>query len=79
MKRKRFLDTYNKYYDENNKIFSMDDCFNVEYIRKELIDGLKKKGYSQEKINEFIKICDTAYDDYKIPYPTIDEMLKDAK
>lgn len=64
---------------DNNKIFSMGDCFNVKYIRKNLIEELKKQGYSQEKINELIKICDIAYNNYKIPYPTIDELLKDAK
>lgn len=60
-------------------MFSIDDCFNVEYIRNELIEELKKQRYSQEKIDEIIKICDTAYNDYKIPYPTIEELLKDAK
>jgi len=59
-------------------MFSIDDCFNVEHIRNELIEELKKR-YSQEKIDEIIKICDTAYNDYKIPYPTIEELLKDAK
>lgn len=60
-------------------MFSIDDCFNVEYIRNELIEELKKQRYSQEKIDEIIKICDIAYNDYKIPYPTIEELLKDAK
>ena len=60
-------------------MFSIDDCFNVEYIRNELIEELKKQRYSQEKIDEIIKICDKAYNDYKIPYPTIEELLKDAK
>lgn len=64
---------------EDNKMFSMGDCFSVENVRKELIEELKKRGYSQEKIDELIEICDTAYNDYKIPYPTIDELLKDAK
>jgi hypothetical protein len=64
---------------EDKKMFSIDDCFNVEYIRNELIEELKKQRYSQEKIDEIIKICDTAYNDYKIPYPTIEELLKDAK
>ncbi len=75
------IDSYNEYYEdeEDNKIFSMGDCFNVEYIRKNLIEELKKQGYPQEKIDELIKICDTAYNDYKIPYPTIDELLKDAE
>ena len=59
-------------------MFSIDDCFNVEHIRNELIEELKKR-YSQEKIDEIIKICDTAYNDYKIPYPTIEELFKDAK
>ena len=59
-------------------MFSIDDCFNVEHIRNELIEELKKR-YSQEKIDQIIKICDTAYNDYKIPYPTIEELLKDAK
>ena len=59
-------------------MFSIDDCFNVEHIRNELIEELKKR-YSQEKIDEIIKICYTAYNDYKIPYPTIEELLKDAK
>ncbi|MBF0979084.1 MAG: hypothetical protein HXK66_02810 [Clostridiales bacterium] len=63
---------------EDKKMFSIDDCFNVEHIRNELIEELKKR-YSQEKIDEIIKICDTAYNDYKIPYPTIEELLKDAK
>lgn len=62
---------------ENNEIFSMGDYFNIEYIRNELVEELKKHGYSQETIDELIKICDTAYNDYKIPYPTIDELLKD--
>lgn len=57
----------------------MGDCFNVEYIRKNLIEELKKQGYHQEKIDELIKICDTAYNDYKIPYPTINELLKGNK
>ena len=60
-------------------MFSIDDCFNVEYIRNELIEELKKQRYSQEKIDEIIKICDIAYNDYKVPYPTIEELLKDAK
>ncbi len=60
-------------------MFSIDDCFNVEHIRNELIEELKKQRYSQEKIDEIIKICDIAYNDYKIPYPTIEELLKDAK
>ena len=59
-------------------MFSIDDCFNVEHIRNELIEELKKR-YSQEKIDEIIKICDIAYNDYKVPYPTIEELLKDAK
>ena len=42
-------------------MFSIDDCFNVEHIRNELIEELKKQRYSQEKIDEIIKICDTAY------------------
>ena len=60
-------------------MFSLDDCFNVEHIRNELIEELKKQRYSQEKIDEIIKICDIAYNDYKVPYPTIEELLKDAK
>ena len=56
-------------------MFSIDDCFNVKHIRNELIEELKKQRYSQEKIDEIIKICDTAYNDYKIPYPTIEELL----
>ena len=60
-------------------MFSIDDCFNVEHIRNELIEELKKQRYSQEKIDEIIKICDIAYNDYKIQYPTIEELLKDAK
>jgi|GEM_PF-2409292 len=60
-------------------MFSIDDCFNVEHIRNELIEELKKQRYSQEKIDEIIKICDIAYNDYKVPYPTIEELLKDAK
>jgi hypothetical protein len=64
---------------EDKKMFSIDDCFNVEHIRNELIEELKKQRYSQEKIDEIIKICDIAYNDYKIPYPTIEELLKDAK
>ncbi|MBB1552587.1 MAG: hypothetical protein HG453_000110 [Clostridiales bacterium] len=64
---------------EDKKMFSIDDCFNVEHIRNELIEELKKQRYSQEKIDEIIKICDIAYNDYKVPYPTIEELLKDAK
>ena len=60
-------------------MFSIDDCFNVEHIRNELIEELKKQRYSQETIDEIIKICDIAYNDYKVPYPTIEELLKDAK
>ena len=60
-------------------MFSIDDCFNVEHIRNELIEELKKQRYSQEKIDEIIKICDIAYNDHKVPYPTIEELLKDAK
>lgn len=60
-------------------MFSIEDCFDVEHIRNELIEKLKKQRYSQEKIDEIIKICDTAYNDYKIPYPTIEELFKDAK
>ena len=60
-------------------MFSIDYCFNVEHIRNELIEELKKQRYSQEKIDEIIKICDIAYNDYKVPYPTIEELLKDAK
>ncbi len=57
----------------------MDDYFNIKYVRNNIIKELKKHGYSKERINELIKICDTAYNDYKIPYPTIDELLKDSK
>lgn len=64
---------------DDDKIFSMGDYFKIENIRNELIEELKKQGYLQEKIDELIKICDTAYNDCKIPYPTIKELLKDAK
>lgn len=62
-----------------NKIFSMGDCFSIEYVRNEIIKELKERGYSKEKTDELIKICDIAYNDYKIPYPTIDELLNGAK
>lgn len=64
---------------KSNEIISMDDYFNIKYVRNNIIKELKKHGYSKERINELIKICDTAYNDYKIPYPTIDELLKDSK
>lgn len=62
-----------------NKIYSMGDMFNEDIVRNELIKALKEKGYKEEKINELMKICDTAYKDHNIPYPTIDKLLKDAK
>ena len=30
---------------EDKKMFSIDDCFNVEHIRNELIEELKKQRY----------------------------------
>lgn len=62
--------------NKSNKIILMDDYFNIKYVRNNIIKELKKHGYSKERINELIKICDTAYNEYKIPYPTIDELLK---
>jgi broad-specificity NMP kinase len=61
---------------EEKVIFTMDDFFNIEYIRNELIEKLKKQGYTQEKINELIKMCDEAYKDYKIPYPRVEELIE---
>ena len=31
-----------------NRIFSMDDCFSIEYVREELITKLKEKGITVE-------------------------------
>ena len=64
---------------KKDKIISMGDYFNSETVRKELIEELKKRGYPQEKIDELIEICDTAYNEYKIPYPTVEELLKENK
>lgn len=64
---------------KSNKIISMDDYFKIKYVRNNIIKELKKHRYSKERINELIKICDTAYNDYKIPYPTINEILKGSK
>lgn len=38
----------------DNKIFDMDECFAIEYVRKELIDKLKEKGVSDEEIERII-------------------------
>lgn len=59
-----------------NKVYSMDDEFLVSNVRKRLIDGLKKLGYSQKIIDELIKICDNAYKEFGIPYPAIEEVIK---
>lgn len=58
----------------DNKIFSMDDCFTIECVRKELIDKLKEKGISDEEIERIISMCDEMYKEHKFPYPTIDEV-----
>lgn len=50
----------------------MDDFFTIEYVRKELIKKMQKKGISKEKIDEFIKICDKEYKENNTPYPDID-------
>ena len=60
----------------DNKIFDMDECFTIEYVRKELIDKLKEKGFSNEEIERIISICDEMYKEHKIPYPTIDEIFQ---
>lgn len=60
-------------------INTFDDMFLVKKVREELIKGLKEKGYKDDKIEELIKVCDEAYKNYKMPYPTLDELLKDAE
>lgn len=47
----------------------MEEFFSIEYVRKELINKLKDKGFSSEEI---ISVCDEMYEKYKTPYPTID-------
>ena len=59
----------------DNKVFDMDECFTIEYVRKELIDKLKEKGVSDEEIEGIISMCDEMYKEHKIPYPTIDEVF----
>lgn len=61
---------------EKSRICSMGDYFNAGNVRKELIEGLQKDGHSQERIKELIEICDIAYKEYKIPYPTITDLIK---
>ena len=63
----------------SDNIITMGDHFNVTEARKTLIAELKKRGFNQDKVDELIKMCDEAYENFKIPYPTIDEILKDAK
>ena len=29
---------------------------------------------SEERINEFIKMCDEMYEEHKVPYPTVEEI-----
>ena len=60
----------------DNKIFSMGDCFSIEYVREQLITKLKEKGFSDEDIERLISMCDEMYKEHKIPYPTIDEILR---
>lgn len=60
-------------------IWTIDEYFSVKEIRNNIINELKNRGYEESKIDELIKICDEAYNDYKIPYPTINEILKDDK
>lgn len=31
---------------------------------------------TEEKINEFIKMCDEMYEEHKVPYPTVEELEK---
>ena len=50
----------------------MEEFFSIEYVRKELINKLKDKGFSSEEIEEIISVCDEMYEKYKTPYPTID-------
>ena len=59
---------------KDNKVFDMDECFTIEYVRKELIDKLKEKGFSIEEIERLISMCDEMYKEHQIPYPAIDEL-----
>lgn len=36
-------------------MFSIDDCFNVEHIRNELIEELKKKDIRKKKLMKLLK------------------------
>ena len=58
----------------DNKVFDMDECFKIEYVRKKLIDKLKEEGVSDEEIERIISMCDEMYKEHKFPYPTIDEV-----
>ena len=82
---KKAIESYNKFYNlldnentMNNDIFTTGNCFETEQIRKNLIKQLENLGYLKEKIEELIGICDEAYNKYKIPYPTVKELIKDA-
>ena len=60
-----------------NKIFSMDDSFLIKNVRKELIDKLKEKGYTDEEIERIITMCDEMYNEHKVPYPRVEEIFKE--
>ena len=60
---------------KKNNVLTMGDYFSVDYIRKNLIKVLKDKNFSNKEIDKLIKICDEAYKEYRIPYPTVEELL----
>lgn len=66
----------NKKNTKETSTFSMDDCFSIEYVRKELINKLKEKGLTDEEIERLISMCDEMYNEHKIPYPTAEEILE---
>ncbi|MBQ6860629.1 MAG: hypothetical protein IJO08_03175 [Clostridia bacterium] len=56
-------------------ITSMDDFFNVKYIRQELIQTLKEHGMPKQEIQNFIFECDRQYKTNKVPYPMPNELI----
>ena len=56
-------------------ITSMDDFFNVKYIRQELIQTLKEHGTPKAEIQNFMFECDRQYKTNKVPYPTPNELV----
>lgn len=53
-------------------IDDMDNYFSAENARQRMIDKLKKKGMSGEKITEMVEECDKMHKYDGTPYPEIE-------